>query len=188
MNFEEMQVRTTKGTEIGSVYIVAFEGDGLKVSVRPFINHHPLLLSLAMRVRVEPMEEGGSVELAKELLNMPFHMKGKHCSVTLAVPIMSAPFGPKEANERVFSKGLIHMLLEEVTNKVLSYKKMKQVTAPEALFEVVANQVRDQLPTDTLCEVEAKVYYDDLSPVVDQIRSVIAAKVKKPDHDSKNND
>ena len=117
---------------------------------------------------------------------MPFVVKGKHASTTLAVPIMSAPFGPKEAHEKVFEKGLIHILLEDVTNRIMNYKKMKQVTPPEALFEVLANMVRDQLPTDSLCEVEHKVYYDDLTPALNEVRKALAAKSKKPEDGDQN--
>jgi hypothetical protein len=181
--FEDMAVKTTPGTTPGSVYIVAFEGDGLRVSVRPFVHHHPLILALALRVRVETMAPDGAVGLAASQFNLPFQVKGGHASTVLAVPIMAPPFGPKEANEIVFSKSLINLLLDDLAAHITKNKKMKQVTAKEVLYEVLANQVSDQLPTDTICEVEHKVYYDDMTPLLDQIKTALNLKAeakKKP--------
>lgn len=178
MDYETMSVKTVEGTMPGSVYIVAFEGDGLRVSVRPFIHHHPLLLSLALRVRVETMGPDGAVMLAKELFKMPFAVKGGHASMTMAVPIMAVPFGPKEANDVVFTKDLIALLLSDLVNKIMGHPKMVQVTSTDSLYEVVANQVRDQLPVDTIYQVEHKVHYDDLSPIIQEIQAVLKGKTK----------
>lgn len=176
MDFEAMAVKTIPGTTPGSVYVVAFEGDGLRVSLRPFINMHPLLLSLALRVRVETASPDGAVMLAKELFNLPFTVKGGHASLTMAVPIMTMPFGPKEAHEIVFSNGLIAVLIDELEVKIMAHPKMKLVLEKETLFEFIANQVHDQLPVDTVCAVEHKVYYDDLSPALAAIKAVLQSK------------
>jgi len=184
MDFETMSVKTTPGTTPGSVYVVAFEGDGLKVSIRPFVNMHPLLLSLALRVRVETTSPDGAVMQAKSLFGIPFEVKGGHASASMAVPIMAVPFGPKEAHEIVFSKDLINLLLDELTGKIMAHSKMKQVTGKDMLYEVIANQVRDQLPVDTICAVEHKVYYDNLSEPINKIKAALQGKSKGPSPES----
>jgi hypothetical protein len=178
MGFEEMAVKTIPGTTPGSVYIVAFEGDGLRVSVRPFVNIAQPLLSLALRVRVESMAPDGAVALASQYFGMPFEVKGGHASLTMAVPVMAVPFGPKEANDIIFSKGLIAVLVDDLYAKITAHSKMKPLLEKETMFEVIANQVQDQLPTDTICAVDHAVYYNDLSPVLKKIMAAMQSKQK----------